>query len=270
MSGYKDNTQLNSNTPIWVGQFESWESCVDCASDLRPDLKTTSAFESWRWVQRQAAMYQDVKNGKVLRATSLPAFVELIETSNIFDLGGGSGWTIELLSERALSRLNAYVFIEQSEFIEKLKLITSTSEKLEFRTLTDASTKTIQSNSLLYANSALQYLSSDDALSSLIFGNRPNWLLIDDLQTSTGNDFYSLQRYYGSYIPCRFFCLNKLGAYLSKLGYEQIFSFPYPKQYAEGTVPTIEGVTDLVPNMGVPLTVGFRRVSQNIQQDSSK
>lgn len=225
-----------------------------------------SVFMNERWVERMKAMYQLAKNGEYPRATSLPPFMELNRESYIFDFGWGSGWTIELLNDEILRRLNAYVVIEQPEFVERLKSIMSVPQKFEFCSPSDIRPDIPISRGVFYANSSLQYLSSDEEIRSIILSFRPNWLVFDDLQVSTDQEFWSLQKYYGRHIPCRFFDLEKFAVFLQELGYQQIFNFPYPKRYADGWLPQIEKSSGLLPNVGVPLTVGFRMLSPNIKE----
>ena len=243
---------------IWLGMFDSWQSCADYSQHLTTATTEVSAFTTDRWVRRQEAMYLSATKGDFPRATSLPPVVEMTGEHKIYDFGGGSGWGIELLSEVSLSNLSAYIVIEQPKFVERLNIKTSRSKKLTFCSLSDVYESSNSSSGLLYANSALQYLSSDEEIHSLIQKTRPNWILIDDLQVSTGGEFFSLQKYYGQFIPCRFYSPSKLCDFLKTLGYLQVFCFPYEKRYSEVTAPTIEGHVDSLPNIGAPLIVGFR------------
>ena len=256
----------SQSTSIWLESFESYDACIQYQRRLDYGTNDMAAFVSERWVQRMRAMYQLAKNSEYPKATCLPQFMELNRESRIFDFGGGSGWTIELLNEKTLSRLESYVVIEQPEFLERLKSITSAPQKLEFCSPSDIRPGTSSSDGVFYANSSLQYLSSDEEARSIILSTRPNWLLFDDLQMSKGQEFWSLQRYYGRHIPCRFFNLEKVVMFLQELGYQQIFNFPYPKRYADGWLPRIEESSGLLPNLEVPLTIGFRMLTPDIQE----
>lgn len=247
-----------SGTPIWLRVFDSWRACTDFVSERDSGAADLSAFTSDQWVQRQAAMYMSAREGAYPRATLLPPLVKLTGEHKIYDFGGGSGWPIELLDETALEHLSKYVVVEQPQFVERLKSKLVTTPKLEFLSLSDVIEASDISDGILYANSALQYLASDDEIRSLIQRISPTWLLFDDLQVSTGQEFFSLQRYYGTFIPCRFFNLKKLCGFLEELGYLHLFSFPYPKRFAEGTIPIIEERQGRQPNIGAPLSVGFR------------
>lgn len=247
-----------SGTPIWLKVFDSWRACTDFVSERDSGAADVSAFTSDQWVQRQAAMYESARAGVYPRATLLPPLVELTSEHNIYDFGGGSGWPIELLSETALEHLSKYVVVEQPQFVERLRSKLVMAPKLEFRSLSNVIEASDTSDGILYANSALQYLASDDEIRSLVQRISPTWLLFDDLQVSTSQEFFSLQRYYGTFIPCRFFNLEELCRFLEEIGYLHLFSFPYPKRFAEGTIPIIEERRGCEPNIGAPLTVGFR------------
>ena len=73
-------------------------------------------------------------------------------------------------------------------------------------------------------------------------------LLIDDFQTSSGAEFFSIQHYYGVEIPCRFSCIEDLELDLASLGYSLLGAWAYPKTFGGGLEPRVSGFTrDLSP-----------------------
>lgn len=88
---------------------------------------------------------------------------------------------------------------------------------------------------------------------------KPKWILIDDLQVTSQDEFYSLQRYYGTLIPCRFYNLDKLCLQMAQSGYRKINVSPYPKSYSPGMRAIVDCRDGKTVDIDPPVTIVFER-----------
>lgn len=77
----------------------------------------------------------------------------------------------------------------------------------------------LNSVDVLYSNSTLQYFPDNDFLLNLISRCSPTWILMDDFQAALAGQFFTMQHYYGSEIPCRFIDVAITIREIEDLGY---------------------------------------------------
>lgn len=250
----------SSPLPVWSGYFESWEECLTTAAEKSVYPNNLRAFESKRWVNRQLAMYADASQGLYPRACALPSVSAAVLPKSIADFGGGSGWPSQLLDPRIRRRLSTYLVIEQEEVVAQMRPLSSQEGELRFTTLKSLHSGLAEPQDFLYSNSVIQYLESWSDFEVLLSALNPRWVLLDDVQVSSGREFLSLQHYYGTYIPCRFFCLEALVARMDKLGYSCRGCWPYPKTYATGALPVIADAEGAPYTLSAPMSCLFFKV----------
>ena len=146
-----------------------------------------------------------------LRTCSLPAFIADRDRDlgpiNILDFGGSVGFgyytTIQCCPGAR---------IEKYDVVEGLALCKAGSRFF------DATDTPVRFHSSIpadghwdwgYLNSTLQYIDDYSGLLSHL-ANCCRWILLDDVPTGNNPDFVSIQRYYSSQIPHRFFSEKKL------------------------------------------------------------
>jgi putative methyltransferase (TIGR04325 family) len=255
-------SQVAAVPPIWSGYFRSWEESVEAASILNSGT-VASAFESNRWILRQLEMYDDAANAKFPRSSSLPQIACAVGATRIYDFGGGSGWPIELLGADTVERLETYVVIEQADVVAAMSAVDRISSTVEFAEVSTLAIDSSSAANLLYSNSAVQYVPSDEEFGDLLNRLRPEWVLLDDLQVSTGREFFSLQHYYGTYIPCRFFDEQAITQYLSQLGYRRLGTWGYAKTYALGVKPQLTDAGLTPDRIGAPVSMLLQLVKNS-------
>ena len=72
---------------------------------------------------------------------------------------------------------------------------------------------------VIYVNSVLQYLISNQALVDLIEHFSPEKVVIDEIVASQSKEFFSLQNHWDTQLPYRFLNLNDLSIDIRSLGY---------------------------------------------------
>lgn len=246
--------------PVWSGYFESWVECQTIAAEKSAYPNNVRAFESERWVNRQLAMYTDASQGLYPRACALPSVSAAVLPMSIVDFGGGSGWPFQLLDPRIRRTLSTYLVIEQEKLVAQMHPLSSEEEILHFSSLKSLQSGLVEPIDVLYSNSVIQYLDSWSDIEVLLNTLNPNWILLEDVQVSSGREFLSLQHYYGTYIPCRFFCLEDLVALMDELGYSCRGRWPYPKTYASGALPVIADAEGAPYTVSAPVSCLFSKV----------
>lgn len=111
---------------------------------------------------------------------------------------------------------------------------------------------------ILYSNSVIQYLPNINLFANLIDRFKPKYVILDDVQISTKRDFFSLQRFYGSFIVSCFYNLNNLVASLGQYQYELFDVKNYPYVVSNKMAYRIEGRTFRDSNLANPLTLIFK------------
>ena len=102
-------------------------------------------------------------------------------------------------------------------------------------------------------------MATDEDVVAIVLATSPDWILFDDLQVSTGCEFSSLQRYYGTHIPCRFLNFLNLVSEFRDAGYRLRGSWRYAKTYSDSTSAIISEATNTPATNAVPITALFER-----------
>lgn len=151
-----------------------------------------SAFESDRWIDRQIDINLEAKLGGYPRASASTAVEAATGAETIADFQGGSGWPSELLNPDAQDSSGRYVVIEQTYVVEAVRPVVAFSERIQFVDLDGLSSEDFGHFDVLNAKSGLQYLDSIDDIMRSLDGMKATWMFINDLQISSGTEFFSL------------------------------------------------------------------------------
>jgi putative methyltransferase (TIGR04325 family) len=236
---------------IWFGVYENIESAEAYLVSIN---KKSDSFKSDRWLKRQQDFLKLSENNTYPRPTSLPNFVHALENGCILDFGGGSGWVQSFIPKSCL-----YLNYELPDCVKYFSKLNQKTNKLFIKELTSDQLKQID---VLYSNSVIQYLKSLDSFFNLIDIVKPNIILIDDVQTSTLNDFISLQKYYGEFIITKFFSLDKLLFSFQEYGYELVYKVKYESIFPKNMKPKIGNRKKNDPDRSIALNLLFKRVNQ--------
>ena len=249
---------MNPQPNIWNGVFNTWEEASNAAAFGSEE--TLQAFDTSRWMNRQDSMLSSARKGISPRFTNLPLLVSATNAQSVIDLGGGSGWTFELICQNNSLALDNYTVVEQKNSVDAFSLRFITDERVEFVTGEHIADLQLDSVDVLYSNSALQYLPDNELLTQLALTCSPNWILLDDIQTSVGRNFFSLQHYYGAEIPCRFCDINSLITDVQSLGFALKGSWEYPSPIDLMSEHLSTGVLETQHAIGSPKSLLFEVV----------
>lgn len=249
-------------TPIFNGYFSNWPSVCEAANNSREGSNIIEPFNSVRWMARQREMVALARIGKYPRPTNLPLLVAICNPEFIVDLGGGSGWTSELLSKWKVSRYRSYIVLEIPSVCEEFSHEFSEDSRVSFfSSISEAPPWMISRTDILYSNSVLQYFQDHSALTKLVSFLSPKYILLDDFITSTGETFYSLQNYHGISIPYRFSSLVDILKTCTDLGYELLVNSDYSSPIATGMEARVQGAGDAGSGIGSSLSLLFKKGS---------
>lgn len=202
---------------IWDGVFTSWDQAAIAASAA--NLDAISPYDSKRWIDRQQSMLEAARSGVVPRPTNLPLAVSMAGAHTVIDLGGGSGWTYEVIARGNNAKVDKYYIIERQSSIHAFSALFPEPGIVQYLGDNALPEALLNSVDVLYSNSALQYFPNNDFLINLISRCTPIWILLDDFQVALSGQFFSLQHYYGSEIPCRFTDVVSTIREIEELGY---------------------------------------------------
>jgi putative methyltransferase (TIGR04325 family) len=256
-------TQSSSPQPIFKGFFSNWFSACEAASVSSEALINSAAFDTTRWMNRQREMLASARLGQHPRPTNLPLLAAVCGAEFIVDLGGGSGWTSELLAKSETSQSGSYIVLEIpsicKEFSEEFS---NDSEVSFFSSLLDAPKWRTSHTDILYSNSVLQYFEDNSTLTKLVSLLQPEWVLIDDFLSSSNETFYTLQNYHGIDIPCRFSEILEIEKSFTTLGYQLMFKTNYSSQIANGWEFRIESNDKFGSDIAPSVSLLFKRLFQ--------
>lgn len=248
--------------PIFKGYFPNWFSACEAANVSREGQASADAFNSARWIRRQREMVTLARSGQYPRPTNLPFLVAVCGAEFIVDLGGGSGWTSELLSKSKSSINRNYMVLEIPSICMEFSHELSEDSKVSFFSSIDVAPRWMTARTdVLYSNSVLQYFKDDFTLMKLVSMLSPEWILLDDFIASTNETFYSLQNYHGFNIPYRFSSLIDIQSNLHKAGYELMVCSDYPSPIATGREVRIHGENNFGSDIGRSVSLLFKKLS---------
>lgn len=213
---------------IWNGVYATWPEA--CGAAARAS-QAGAAFDSERWRQRITRQLLDYRaqvqrDGAALppRPCNLPLVCALTTPASVIDLGGSSGWCWEYLEDSLrLHSIRSYVVLEIAPVVEHMIGAALHGPAVSFQTVDGP----LESCDLLYSNSMLQYLESNELLLDVIERSAPAHVFLEDLLAQGKDDVFSVQTYYDRAIPCRFLGLHRLIAELGALGYRERVRTPY-------------------------------------------
>ena len=173
------------------------------------------------------------------RPSSLPMLCALTRPRTIVDFGGSSGWCWDYLRETGGGgTVLSYVVVETPAVVDFMERANLHDGVMRFVTAEGK----LCSADLLYVNSVLQYLGSNNALLNLLERTNPEFILGEDLMLTSGEDCFTNQSFRGSFIPYRFIGKQRLLSDLGALGYVPLLTCPYPSPINGVVAPIL--VTD--------------------------
>lgn len=212
---------------IWNGLYPTWETACDAANAVVN--RGGEGLSSGRWLQRITQQLSDYKNefrkyGVAIppRPCNLPLICAMTNPKTIIEFGGSSGWSYEYLKNSLPKNgIASYCIIETELVVKHMNSLGVHEAPVIYKTHDDSKGYC----DLLYSNSVLQYLESNDLLLSITKKKKPKYIFLEDCIAQGQGDFFTTQRYYASKIPYRFIGLNKM---LNELtDYAEVVKFPY-------------------------------------------
>lgn len=249
---------MTGRRSIWRGAFNSWAEASSAAA-LESE-SSSKAFDTERWLERQRYMLSEARVGRSTRHTNLPLLAGLTRANAVVDLGGGSGWVFSLLHHSNPKLELNYTVIEQKTSVNEFASNFVGDEKVMFLASEEIRERGSVSCEILYSNSALQYFPDNEFLIALLVMCTPRWILLDDIQASTGAEFFSMQHYYGSEIPCRFIDVNQLIIEIEKQGYKLKTNWEYPAAISNTMSRSLKESANATNQIGLPRSLLFEGV----------
>lgn len=249
--------------PTWRGPFASWEAAEDAAS-VSWSLKPGSLFDSQAWLRRQLQFRESIDVGEASfgvsplpRSSTLPLLVQGISPPRIVDLGGGSGWVLDLLRRSALT-VSEYVVIDRPDVCAFFRQREDASRRFvsfdTWETLPPGETPC----DIVYCNSALQYSKSNRLLLELVQTLQPQWVLLDDTLVSGrgGRDTFAVQLNSDNPEPVRCLSVGSLAEELASIGLDLVWRMPFAQPGYRNLAETTD--ESVLPKVPVPESLLFR------------
>ena len=175
------------------------------------------------------------QDGRSPRSSILPSFLaDHKEIDSILDIGGGSGWIFNLL-QIATDRNFTYWNFELSEMCEEFSKEFDNSNKVHFIDSWNLFSN-LNEISLIYSNSTMQYIPDDIFFENLSKVNQPRYIVFDDFIVTNSISYWTLQNYYGDFIPYCFRNLEEFNLKLLKIGYSVILLEEYRQTLTPGFI----------------------------------
>ncbi len=246
---------MSGRSSIWNGGFDTWDEAASAAAIESDD--TVKAFDTTRWMERQDSMLASARTGVSPRFTNLPLLIGVTGARSVVDLGGGSGWTFELVSHSNTKAIEKYVIVGQQTSADAFASNFIEDDRVQFVASETVSDDRLDSVDVLYSNSALQYFPDNGFLTKLVSMSTPEWILLDDFQTALGGEFFSMQHYYGAEIPCRFCDVTSTVREIRDLGCRLKGNWGYPAAIRGKLEPLLAGRSDTQHDIGSPRSLLF-------------
>jgi len=230
---------------IFQGKFDSFENAIKEQKFLNPKY----AFSSERWLARQQSFLDMSKKGISPRHSNLLTFLEENEkVEKILDIGGGSGWIFHLIRTK-IEKPITYVNLEINEICEEFSKEFKETSLVQFVNSWE-SVINLKNISLVYSNSTLQYLSDETFFENFKNIYQPQYLMFDDFIATSSQSYWTLQNYYGNFIPYCFRNLSEFNQKLLERGYSLVSAEDYPQTLTAGF---------LYGNERMPQTIVYKR-----------
>lgn len=220
---------------IWEGIYNSFKECP----------KAGKGFESETWISQSLTrlkklldMTQENKTiPKVVSYnTSLLPFltslvIEMTEKKkvNILDLGGGLGFTyIPVIYACEEQQYIDYHIVESKSICEVGRDFFKDDERIHFHTSLPQEPKTMN---IIHFGSSLQYIEDWRGYINALVKYNPLYFLFTDLIAGDIPTYVSLQNYYESKIPYRFYNIKEIIEHFSSIHFRLLFKSIYKNTY---------------------------------------
>ena len=164
------------------------------------------------------------------RFSSLPLIISscvknIDEKICILDFGGGVGTHYELLKQTIPNySLIDYHIIETKETCVEARSLFNKNENITFH---DGFPNEKLNPTVCYTNSVLQYIEDWLGVIKNMIEMNPEYIVLDDLPAGDNVEFITIQNYYSSKMPHRFFNLDKSIRDIESLGYQLCYKTRY-------------------------------------------
>lgn len=220
---------------VWRGAYATVEEAHVAAGE---QSSCVWELESWLFRQRDLAgrTSELVRTGcQGARPSLLPALFAGSPRAVIVDLGGGSGWVRELLSELGLPP-HRYIVRDLAPVVDFYS--EQPISGVEYQYIEDISLDADEPIDLLYANSSLQYMPDNSGLLDQVRRLRPRTLLIDELLWAPGDqDWFTVQVNSDSASVARFASLRRLVAEVEHEGMKLVWNGAFGAGHAGYVYP---------------------------------
>ena len=220
------------NGIIWEGIYDTWEEASKIAKG--------SGFSSDTWISTASKKLKEYRESckntsnptpVSNRFSSLPLVVssyiyDYDESVCILDFGGGVGTHYELLKKTTpqCDEIIDYHIIETKETCSTGSSLFDKDDSIEFHStfpITDLSVD------ICYSNSVLQYIEDWLEIIESMIKMNPEYIVLDDFPAGDNDEFITIQNYYLSKMPHRFFNLKKSIKDIESLGYNLCYKSRY-------------------------------------------
>ena len=166
----------NGRASIWNGVSDTWDKAASAA--VSESNGTSHAFDTTRWMDRQKSMLTSARSGASPRFTNLPILIGVSGARSVVDLGGGSGWTFELVSHSSTAAIQKYFVVEQQTSVDAFATRFIEDDRVQFFASETVFDDRLNSVDVLYSNSALQYFPDNRFLTKLMLMCTPKWVFL--------------------------------------------------------------------------------------------
>jgi len=210
------------NGIIWEGVYDTWKEARN--------ISLGNGFSSDTWISTAVRKLNEYRNSCNIvsnpnpisnRFSSLPLIASSCTSSydkkiSILDFGGGVGTHFELLKQTLPNhKLIDYTVIETQETCEQARNLFSKEENIKF--YCEFPSKDLSPH-ICYTNSVLQYIENWIEIIQEMIEMNPEYIILDDFPAGDNNEFITIQNYYSSKMPHRFFNLEKSIREIEQIG----------------------------------------------------
>lgn len=215
---------------IWEGIYSNFEECP----------KSGEGFQGKTWTSRSRARINKLLNGAkekktipsvvVYCASLLPFLVALVSERSkkggvgILDFGGGLGFTYIPVIYGCLKQSIDYHIVESKNICQVGRCIFKDDRRIHFH---PSLPKKRQRIDIVHLGSSLQYIDDWKALIKNLAGYNPQYFLFTDLIAGNIPTYVTIQNYYDSKIPSRFFNVKEVVNQMSSVGFWLLFNSIY-------------------------------------------
>jgi putative methyltransferase (TIGR04325 family) len=222
------------NQNIFYGKYDSFDFAISEMKNRNAEVGK-EVFLSDRWRNRQRTFMDMAQDGVSPRFSTLPSFIANHEDIDlILDIGGGSGWVFYLLNAMTKRSLT-YINFELREICEEFSKEFSNIEDVHFVDSWELIFD-IKEISIIYSNSTMQYISDVNFFENFKKIKKPKYIVFDDLIVTNFKSYWTLQNYYGVFIPYCFRNLEEFNLKLVEQGYSIVSVEDYRQTLSPGYI----------------------------------